>query len=128
MSWSLFFSQYIWWHYHAGLQALIRHASNLPRLIWHLFGPVSLLANLFTPFQRLQEPYPGEVSFKNWVNSFVVNTLMRLLGAAVRTTLLCFGLVVFLMACFITAAVIVVWVVWPLVCICLAVFVVSLAF
>lgn len=128
MSCSLLLSQYVWWHYHAGLRALVRHASNLPRLVWRLFAPVSLLKNLFAPFQRLQESYPEQVSLKAWVSSFVVNTLMRLLGAAVRSALLLFGLIIFTLSCLFTATVIVMWVIWPLVCIGLTVFAVNLTF
>lgn len=106
----------------------MRHAGNLPRLVWRLFAPVSLLRTLFAPFQRLQEPYPKQASLKTWASSFVVNALMRLLGAVVRTILLLFSLAIFLLTCILAGAVIIVWVVWPLACIGLVVFVVSLAF
>lgn len=116
MTWSLFLLQYIWWHYHDGLYAFGRHTFNFPRLIWRLLAPISLLRTLFAPLQRLQEPYRKRASFADWAGSFVVNTIMRILGAVLRLVLLVCGFIGLVISSLAAVGALLVWVTLPLVC------------
>jgi uncharacterized membrane protein len=106
----------MWWHYHDGLSALYRHALNFPRLILRLLAPISLLKSLFAPLQRLQEPYKKRASFEDWAGSFVVNTIMRILGALMRVVLLVCGFIGLVVSSLLAVIVLLTWVALPLVC------------
>jgi hypothetical protein len=115
MTWSLFLSQYTWWHYHAGFSACRRHALNTVRLAWRLFAPLNLLRTLFLPFERLREPYRKDASWEGWVGALVVNTLMRLVGAVTRIVLLIVGIISTVITGIMATAVVFAWLLLPLV-------------
>jgi hypothetical protein len=115
MSWSLFLSQYIWWHYHAGFLACRRHAFNIVRLVWRLFAPLNLLRTLFLPFERLHESYSKGGSWEEWAGTLVVNTLMRLIGAVTRIVLFVVGIVSTVIAGVMAVSVVFAWLLLPLI-------------
>jgi hypothetical protein len=119
MNWPLFLSQYTWWHYHAGFLTCRRHAFNIVRLVWRLFAPLNLLRTLFLPFERLHEPYNTGGSWEDWVGALVVNALMRLIGAMVRTVLFTAGVACTVIAGFIAVSAVLAWLLLPLIAVLL---------
>lgn len=119
MTWSLFLSQYTWWHYHAGLVACRRHVFNIVRLVWRLFAPLNLLRTLFLPFERLRESYTKDGSWEDWAGILVVNTLMRLIGAVARMALLLIGIVCTVLAGISATLIVLAWLLLPIIILCL---------
>jgi hypothetical protein len=119
MTWSLFLLQYAWWHYHVGFSACRRHAFNFVRLVWRLFAPLNLLRTLFLPFERLRESYTKGGSWEDWAGTLVVNTLMRLIGAVARITLVLIGIVCTVLAGILATFIVLAWLLLPVIILCL---------
>lgn len=113
MAFGQFLTDYITWHYQAGLRSAFRQARNLIWFLWRLFAPVQLIAHLFSPWRRLHEPYPDTFDLKATATAFIVNTLMRGVSAVVRLSLFFVGITVLLIGVMFACAGLLVWFAMP---------------
>lgn len=116
-----FFLDYLVWHYTRGFWAVIELEKNLLRFIFNFFSISILLKTLFSPWRRLAEGYVAGLRPGEWLESFIVNSLMRLLGVIFRLILIVSGLIVLLVALAVSCLLILTWLLWPaLILACLA--------
>jgi hypothetical protein len=84
---------YFRWHYSNGIQDFFRVWGNFIWFFFNFFSITLLLGTLFSPFHRLDEGYAKGLYPSKWLETFIVNTLMRLIGACIRLFLIAVGCV-----------------------------------
>lgn len=105
------------WIYTQGLVDLLRIWKNFLALIYRVFSFPDLIKTFFSPWRRLKEPYsngPG-VDFEQIAGALVANTMMRIVGAFVRTIFLALGLIFLIITAVVGVLVFCVWILMPFV-------------
>lgn len=107
---------YIRWHYTYALHDFVGIGENFLWFLYHFFSLPTLTRTLFVPFYRLSEkPHKNIVADPEaWAEALVVNTMMRLIGALMRTSLILTGVVVLCVSALTTLLLFVAWVLAPL--------------
>lgn len=106
---------YLRWHYTQGVIDLVNNIINVVWFVYHFFSIPLLLRTFFVPFHRLQESAVKGFNIEQWAEAFLITTLMRLVGALLRTFLIILG-VVFLLLVFVGGSVLLfVWLTMPLI-------------
>lgn len=82
-AWQLW-KNYIFWHYSSALVAWWQIYVNCLWFLSHFFSISILFRTLFAPWRRLAESYPTGFSPQASAETFVINSLMRLVGFAIR--------------------------------------------
>jgi hypothetical protein len=108
-------AHYIRWHYSHGVTNFIQISENLMRGVWRIFAIPTLFRTLLTPWSRLHEEYETGAGIGDWLGVFIVNSLMRIVGAVVRVVVIAFGLVSLIVSSLFFVAGLVVWLLWPVV-------------
>lgn len=85
---------YVVWHYSRAVVDLFRNWSNMVWFVFTFFSLPLLFRTLFAPFRRLDEGYEKGFNPEQWAGTFIVNTLMRFVGACVRLFVIVLGIVV----------------------------------
>ena len=109
----LYFPAYVIWHYTAGLWAAFRVCVNFLRFTFNFFSIPLLFKTLFSPWRRLGEEYSSGLHPSEWLTSFTVNTLMRVVGAVIRLALIIFGLIALAVVSVGSVVVMLAWILWP---------------
>lgn len=109
----LYLPTYVIWHYTAGLKAALGLALNFIRFTANFFSLQLLLKTLFSPWRRLGEHYVSGLHPSEWLSTFLVNTLMRIVGAIIRLILIIVGLIMIIITAVFGLLVMIVWVLWP---------------
>ena len=101
------------WHYTQGVIDLVNNIINLLWFVYNFFSIPLLLRTFFVPFHRLQETAVKGFNIEKWAEALLVTTLMRLVGALLRTFLIALG-IVFLLAVFVGGSILLfVWLLLP---------------
>ncbi|MEX2515062.1 MAG: hypothetical protein WD335_02965 [Candidatus Paceibacterota bacterium] len=108
-----FIYSYTYWHYTSAVKALLFHARNFVVFLWTFFAIPGLLATLLSPWQRLQESYDSGFDIKEKLATFIVNSLMRLVGGFVRIVMILFGAAVLVLSMILLLLVTVIWFLLP---------------
>ncbi|MEK7576174.1 MAG: hypothetical protein AAB482_00605 [Patescibacteria group bacterium] len=91
MALGMLLGEYLSWHYSLGVVEFTRAWGNIHWFLFHYFSIPTLLASLFAPFHRIQERRTRGFDPQNWFEVFIINTLMRLVGAIVRLIVIAVG-------------------------------------
>jgi hypothetical protein len=100
--------QYIRWHYSRAIADYWRLTATLLWFFFYFFSIGLLLRTLFAPWRRLDED--GGI----WFERVIVNTLMRGVGAIMRTIVILFGLIVLIGTGFLSLLFFIIWLLLPL--------------
>lgn len=84
---------YIKWHYSEAFRDLFHNWKHFLVFVSHLFSLKLLVKTWFSPFGRLNEDYKKTFSLEDFMETLVVNVVMRLVGAVMRTFVIISGLV-----------------------------------
>jgi len=103
----------IFWHYTTAYKEIVLLCKNYIWFILHLFSIRDLSKTLFLPWQRLGERYQGGFNIGAWFSTFVINTLMRVLGFVARLFVILTGLVCACIVSVLSVIFIVVWTAIP---------------
>lgn len=87
---------YLKWHYSSAIKNLTQIWSNFVWFIFHFFSLGILARTLFSPWRRLDEKYVGTLALKAWLETFIVNALMRMVGFLIRSFFILSGLIILL--------------------------------
>lgn len=105
------------WHYTDGFRGIFVVWMNYLWFFYHLFS-ISLLARtLFAPWKRLGESYRNEaggIELEKVAETFVVNGVMRFVGALVRLVTIAVGITAISLTFALGALMFVVWALLPL--------------
>jgi hypothetical protein len=83
--------------------------------MWRFFAIPGLIRTLFSPWQRLQESYVSGFNIKEKLATLLVNTIMRLVGAVVRLTMILFGIVGLIIAGLLSMTLFLSWLAMPVI-------------
>lgn len=115
----LFFAiirDYIVWHYTRAYVDLLYVWKNYFWLIGHFFSVPELLRSWLAPFKRLEEKRVSIMkSPEDFFANLFVNLMMRIVGALLRTTLLCAAAISCVILLLLGLLVVLSWTVLPLV-------------
>ena len=92
MAQGLLLGEYIAWHYSIGVAEFVRVWAGMHRFFYNYFSLPLLLRSLFAPFHRMQERRVRGFDPENLFEVFVVNSLMRIVGAVVRMVVIVIGI------------------------------------
>lgn len=106
---------YFVWHYTRAVRDLIEIGANFVWFIYNYFSIKVLFSTLFAPYKRLTEKYRGGLDIEKFLESIVVNLLMRIIGFVMRTAVLVVGLIAILVTFVAGAVLIVVWLLLPII-------------
>ncbi len=104
---------YIWWHYTAAFVDMFRIAGNLFWFLWHFFSIPDTLRTFFSPWHRLHETNHKKFDLEAAASSFVVNTLMRIVGMIMRSLLILLAFCGFVVVLVVVIASFCVWIILP---------------
>lgn len=105
---------YFLWHYTLGIKDYILVARRFLKSISIIFSLSLMFRTFFEPFERLGERYHrGNISA--FFETFVVNTLMRMVGMVVRFCVIIIGLTLWIFAAVFCLAGVLVWIMLPII-------------
>ncbi len=87
---NIFFS-YVHWHYLQGFGELVGVFGNVLWFIKNFFSFNLLTHTLFALWRRMGESYVAGFNLENLVETFIVNSLMRVVGFVSRVVVLLVG-------------------------------------
>ncbi len=82
---------YIEWHYSRALYDIVGIIKNFIWFFYEFFSIPLLLKTYFSPFHRLGEQYAHSIDLGKWAETFIVNSLMRVVGVFLRTFIILCG-------------------------------------
>jgi len=91
MGYTIVLFDYLAWHYGIGVKEYLKAWMNIQWFWYHFFSMPVLLKSYFKPFHRMQEGYGRGFDPGKYFEVFVVNLIMRVVGAAIRSVFLVAG-------------------------------------
>ncbi len=107
------FFGYITWHYGSALVDILRVWGNFMWFVLHFFSTFTLIKTFLSPWRRLHEVYKKGLDPGQLAGTFIVNTLMRMVGIIARSIFIILSLFLFSVTWFIGVCFIAFWVVAP---------------
>lgn len=104
---------YITWHYGQAYKDTYGIWMNFIWFVFYFFSVGALMSTLFDPWKRMGEDYPIGFSPILALQTFVVNTLMRIVGACVRLLVVGIGLTLASIVFILGVIVLLLWTVMP---------------
>lgn len=117
---------YFVWHYSQAYYDIYHVWKNFLFFCFNFFSINELLHSLFQPWKRMGEDYPKSFDLPKMAQTFIVNTLMRFVGAMMRLLVVGFGLLFSSIIFLIGLLILLVWTVMPVFFISLIVMGISL--
>lgn len=110
---------YLKWHYSEAFRDLFHNWKSFLVFVSHLFSMKLLFKTWLSPLGRLNEGYKKTFSMEDFLETFVVNTMMRLIGFILRTFVIVTGIIVFTLVFLLGPLAFVFWALAPLIVISL---------
>lgn len=85
---------YLKWHYGRALATTFLFWRNILVFLFNFFSIKNLIGNFFTPWKRLADNYPKSFDLKIYFFTFLVNSIMRIVGVILRSIIIAIGLLV----------------------------------
>lgn len=104
---------YIAWHYSRGVHDVLVRFRDFLWFFWNLFSIAELTKTFFEPFERLGYVAPKGFKPEKMLEAFATTLVMRIVGMAVRASVIVIGLLVQLATVVIGVGFLVVWIVLP---------------
>lgn len=109
------FFGYIRWHYTKALVELFGNIKTFLYFLYNFFSIRTLSTTLFSPWLGLGERYKqgSPLDFADHLSSFFVNSMMRSIGAIVRSIVILVGILSMLFGAVMGILFIVLWILYP---------------
>lgn len=104
---------YLKWHYSKAISSLCQILKNFLVFIFNYFSIRLLFVNFFDPWKRMSDQYPKVFNFQEYFNTFLANSIMRVVGIIMRFALLIIGLSCCTLFVLICPILIVLWICLP---------------
>lgn len=112
---ALVIPSYIAWHYSTALREIWGISTNFVWFLYHFFSIPILLKTLVAPWHKLGEKYKKGFDPGALLSTFVINTILRVVGFVVRIVVIIFALFLIVSLVAVTLAFYVLWLAAPLV-------------
>jgi len=109
------FLGYLKWHYGKALVTTFKTWRNILFFLFNFFSIKNLLGNFFTPWKRLADNYPKSFSLKIYSLTFLVNTIMRMVGIILRSIVILFGLAIYIIFIIFLPVTLLIWLALPII-------------
>lgn len=109
----LIIPQYFKWHYQEALKNIFELWKDFSWFVLRFFSINKLLRTLISPFKRLKEN-PDGPGLQSFFESLIVNTIMRVVGFLLRSTIIIIGLLTYICVTVFSIVFLVFWFVLPL--------------
>ncbi len=109
-----FIGSYFLWHFTKGLFSLLLHIKNFLWFLYHFFSIKILLQTLFSPWKLEGEGYKRGFSIENFFETFIVNTLMRIVGFLIRISVIIVGFICIATASLASVPLVAIWIGAPI--------------
>ncbi len=87
------FGDYIHWHYSRAFSDIFHIWRNVTYFVFNFFSIPLLLRTLFSPWKRIEATRETQgLDIGDFISTKIVNTIMRLIGALMRGSLIVVGL------------------------------------
>ena len=109
----MFVPSYLMWHYTSAIKDFLKVSGNFVWFFYHFFSIPVLVETFFSPFKRMGEQYKKGFDIGAFLGTFVVNTLMRIVGVISRTLVIGVGIVTIILVVTLSLALFGVWLILP---------------
>ena len=110
-----FLPNYFLWHYTRAFQNIWGIWMNFFWFTYNFFSLPILLKTLFLPWQRMGEEYKKGFDIKEFSETLVINSLMRVVGIFMRLAVILVGSIALLAVAFLGLGMFLLWALLPLV-------------
>ncbi len=104
---------YIIWHYTRAVYELTKNCKNGIWFLYHFFSIPILIRTLWYPWQRLGEGYKKGFNIGDMLGTFLLNTIMRLIGFIIRSVCIIIGLCVLSFSVVVSFGLLIIWLLLP---------------
>lgn len=104
---------YLTWHYGQAYRDIYHVWMNFVWFCFHFFSISDLLASLFQPWKRMGEEYPTGFDIGRILSTFIINIMMRIVGAFVRLIVIAIGLGFASGVFFLGLSILILWTIMP---------------
>ena len=104
---------YLLWHYSVSLVEYIGVFRNIIWSEYRLFSMGTLLKTLFSPWHRMNEGYKKGFDMESFAETFILNTLLRIIGFIMRTLVIILGIITIIGTTFVGFIILGIWVFMP---------------
>lgn len=109
----LFFEYYFIWHYGRAIKEIYGIGRNFLWFLWHFFSIEVIAKTFFSPWRRMNEQYMRGFNLEAVLSSFIVNSLMRIVGVIIRAITLLIALFGLLTAILLFFVFLFLWLILP---------------
>jgi hypothetical protein len=113
---------YLKWHYGKALITTFSFWKNILVFLFNFFSIKNLMGNFFTPWKRLADSYPKKFNFQVYFFTFILNTIMRIVGILLRLIVIIIGLVSCIAFIIFLPVTLLVWLALPILIVALLLF------
>lgn len=110
----LLLPQYGHWHYSRGLKDYIDNWRGIQSFVFRFFSFSILLKTMFVPWRRLSDT-DEKGGIEGFFSALIVNLLMRFVGLCVRSVVIIFGMITWVVVFFVGLFGLAVWILFPFV-------------
>jgi len=114
MHFLLFIPYYVRWHYTRGVADIISNLKNILYFIFHFFSIPVLVKTLLKPWERMGESYKKGFDLESWMETFVLNSLMRIVGFVIRIITIILGIIVTIISFLFSIFIFMLWILMPI--------------
>src|SRR5882724_11701681 len=89
----LFLPYYFTWHYSKALRNSAAITKDFIWFLWHFFSVGLNFKTILSPWRRMQETQERRFDIEAFFSTFIINTIMRVVGAFIRLIFILLGVV-----------------------------------
>ncbi|MFZ2621341.1 MAG: hypothetical protein WAX85_00040 [Minisyncoccia bacterium] len=104
---------YLSWHYGRAFSDIKNIWKNFMIFFYNFFSIPLLFFSLFSPWQRMRDNYSAEFTVENILGTILVNFMMRLVGAVVRSFFIIIGIISIILCLILGFVIVYVWILLP---------------
>lgn len=89
---AIVFFSYFKWHYSDSLKDAAVIWRDFLFFIYHFFSLKYLVLSFFKPWRRMGEVYDGGLNISDFLETIIINTILRLIGMLIKTATFILGI------------------------------------
>lgn len=106
---------YTKWHYTKAVYSLSEIWKNFLNFVYIYFSIKTLFVNFFEPWKRMADEYPKKFDLQIYFNTFITNSIMRVVGIIMRISLIIMGLICYLLLLVLYPVIMIIWIFLPII-------------
>ncbi len=107
--------EYFKWHYGRGFNEFVEITRNFLLFLLHFFSFKLLFGTFFSPWKKMGEHYQKEIHIESAISTFIVNLIMRIVGAVSRLAVMLMGIICIVIFIALALASSIIWLLMPMI-------------